>query len=31
MLKLLNFRPTAKVELNTLKMNVLNSAYYCIK
>ena len=30
-LKLLYFRPIAKVELNTLKMSVFGSAYFCIK
>ena len=30
-LKLLYFRPIVKVELNTPKMSVFNSAYFCIK
>ena len=30
-LKLLYFRPIAKVELNTRKMSVFNSACFCIK
>lgn len=30
-LKLLYFRPIVKVELNTRKMSVFNSAYFCIK
>lgn len=30
-LKLLYFRPIAKVELNTPKMSVFNSACFCIK
>gem|GEM_PF-1249276 len=28
---LLYFRPIVKVELNTRKMSVFNSAYFCIK
>ncbi len=30
-LKLLYFRPIVKVELNTPKMSVFNSACFCIK
>ena len=30
-LKLLYFRPIAKVELNMRKMSVFNSACFCIK
>lgn len=30
-LKLLYFRPIVKVELNTRKMSVFGSAYFCIK